>query len=79
LKASRSTILINAATRERLKRHGLKGETYDEVINKLCEFYERHKDSVEKHKIAVAALAGVGATALSVLVSDSLNAAFIFC
>lgn len=30
-----STILIKGATRERLKHRGTKGETYDNLINRL--------------------------------------------
>jgi hypothetical protein len=34
---SKSTILVNTRTRERLKYQGRKGETYDELINKLID------------------------------------------
>ena len=33
----KSTILIKGATRERLKHLGAKGETYDNLINRLLD------------------------------------------
>ena len=33
----KSTILIKGATRERLKHRGIKGETYDNLINRLLD------------------------------------------
>ena len=33
----KSTILIQSATRERLKQIGRKGQSYDELINELLE------------------------------------------
>lgn len=33
----KSTILIKDTTRERLKNRGIKGETYDSLINRLLD------------------------------------------
>lgn len=32
-----TTIRVEKETRERLKQHGLKGETYNEIIKKLLD------------------------------------------
>jgi len=32
-----TTISISEKTRDKIKEFGLKGETYDDIINKLCE------------------------------------------
>jgi len=32
-----TTIQLNKATRDELKKHGIKGETYDEIIRRLLE------------------------------------------
>jgi len=37
------TIRISKETRERLKALGRKGETYDDVIARLIEFYEKER------------------------------------
>lgn len=34
---SKSTILVETRTRERLKHQGRKGQTYDELINRLID------------------------------------------
>ena len=36
-----TTIQINKDTRDQLKKHGMKGETYDEIIKKLLENYKK--------------------------------------
>ena len=33
----KTTISIDEDTRERLKKHGVKGDTYDDILNKLME------------------------------------------
>jgi len=38
-----ATIRISKEVRERLKALGRKGETYDDVIMRLIEFYERER------------------------------------
>ncbi|MFH1722729.1 MAG: hypothetical protein ABH950_09025 [Candidatus Altiarchaeota archaeon] len=43
-----TTIPVTSSTRERLKRFGHKGETYDELILKLLEAAE-YKDILETH------------------------------
>lgn len=39
----RTTIVVDTATRDKLKRFGVKGETYEEIILKLMKFYEAKK------------------------------------
>lgn len=41
----KSTILIKGATRERLKHRGVKGETYDNLINRLLDDEEEKSES----------------------------------
>lgn len=36
----RTTIVVDTNTREKLKKFGSKGETYEEIILKLIESYE---------------------------------------
>ena len=36
-----TTIQINVATREELKKHGIKGETYDDIITRLLELAKK--------------------------------------
>lgn len=38
------TIRIRASTREKLKAIGRKGETYDDIINRLIEEHGRDKE-----------------------------------
>lgn len=35
---------IRKTNRERLKKFGYKGEFYDDIIVRLMDFYEEHKD-----------------------------------
>ena len=48
-----TTIQIETSTREELKKYGIKGEKYDEIIKRLVElarrqeFYERQKRILE--------------------------------
>ena len=42
-----STILIRITTRERLKQMGKKGQTYEEIIDRLLRHNENKKDSLE--------------------------------
>jgi len=48
-----TTVLVKRETRDRLKKYGFKGETYDEIVNRLIEtaerqmFYERQKRILE--------------------------------
>lgn len=44
-----STILIRNDTRERLKRVGHKGQTYDELINKLLDLRSKKIESLDLH------------------------------
>jgi hypothetical protein len=41
------TILIKNRTRERLKQAGVKGQTYDELINQLID---TRKKSIDSHE-----------------------------
>jgi len=36
-----TTIQITKQTRDELKKHGIKGETYDEIIKKLLELAKK--------------------------------------
>ena len=38
-----TTIKITDETKIKLKKIGIMGETYDDVINRLIDFYEAHK------------------------------------
>jgi len=40
----KTMIDINVTTRDRLKKAGYMGDTYDFVINKLLDFWDKHKD-----------------------------------
>jgi len=52
--AATTTIQLTTDTRERLKSKGVKGETYDQIINRLLEaeeklgFYEETYDMLHK-------------------------------
>jgi len=41
-------IPIKKSTRERLKKVGRKGETYDQIINKLIDIFEKKQVRFEK-------------------------------
>jgi len=43
----RVTVKIGRSTRERLKEFGRKGETYDEILNRLMDHEERHLAGTE--------------------------------
>lgn len=43
-----TTILIRHVTLERLKQIGLKGQTYDDLINELIYFRDRTQDSLDQ-------------------------------
>jgi len=36
---AKTTIIVSTETRERLRRLGRKGETYDDIINRLIDAY----------------------------------------
>ena len=38
-----TVIQLKRKTRDRLKAHGKKGETYNDIINNLCQFAEDFK------------------------------------
>jgi hypothetical protein len=37
-----TTVKVQKKTRDRLTRLGNKSETYDDIINRLMNFYEKH-------------------------------------
>ncbi len=39
----KTTIVVDTATRDKLKKFGIKGETYEEIILKLMKHYEVSK------------------------------------
>lgn len=41
-----TTIQINKATRDELKKHGIKGETYDEIIRRLLELANKKPKTI---------------------------------
>ena len=42
--AKQTTVQLEPGTRDRLKQAGVKGETYDQVMNRLLDFWEQeHK------------------------------------
>jgi hypothetical protein len=43
-----STILVKNGTRERLKRTGYKGQSYDELINRLLDLKSNKRDSLDR-------------------------------
>jgi len=40
---SRTTIVVDTSTRDKLKKFGTKGETYEEIILRLMKHYEVSK------------------------------------
>lgn len=40
---SRTTIVVDTSTRDKLKKFGTKGETYEEIILRLMKHYEMSK------------------------------------
>lgn len=40
---TKTTILIESETRDKLRHIGRKMETYDDILNKLIRMYERHE------------------------------------
>ncbi|MGH9972990.1 MAG: DUF7557 family protein [Nitrososphaeraceae archaeon] len=40
---ARTTIVVDTSTRDKLKRFGIKGETYEEIILRLMNHYEASK------------------------------------
>jgi hypothetical protein len=40
---SKTTIVVDTSTREKLKKFGSKGETYEDIILRLMKFYEGAK------------------------------------
>ena len=39
-------MVIEAKTKERMAAYGKKDETYNDIINMLLDFYEKHKECV---------------------------------
>jgi hypothetical protein len=50
---SKTTILVEKQTREELRKRGIKGQTYDQVISDLL----RSKDSPEKSQNSIKRIA----------------------
>jgi predicted CopG family antitoxin len=42
---TRTTVLVESSTRERLKKIGKKGQSYDDLINELID--SKNKDSLD--------------------------------
>ena len=45
----KTSIGINKETRSRLRRHGIVGETYDSVINRLMDKQEKKEAYIDQH------------------------------
>jgi len=45
-----TTVSVRRTTKKRLDEHGMKGVTYDEIINKILDENERYQD--EKQQLA---------------------------
>ena len=43
-----TTIAIRKKTRTRLRKFGFKGELYDDILNKLMDFYEQHFEEAKE-------------------------------
>jgi len=41
-----TTIQISKATRDELKKHGIKGDTYDEIIRRLLELANKSSKAI---------------------------------
>ena len=39
----RTTLVVDTSTRDKLKKFGVKGETYEDIILKLMKYYEAKK------------------------------------
>jgi hypothetical protein len=37
----RTTLVVDTSTRDKLKQFGSKGETYEDIIKKLMDYYEK--------------------------------------
>ena len=48
MQEKRTTIALNTATRERLRRLGHKGETYDDIINRLLSIGQEDLEAIEE-------------------------------
>jgi hypothetical protein len=42
------TLKISPETHIKLLKIGTKSETFDEIISRLCDFWERYKDVIER-------------------------------
>jgi predicted CopG family antitoxin len=42
---AKTTILIETQTREELRKLGIKGESYDDIIRRLMKFWRQSKDT----------------------------------
>jgi hypothetical protein len=43
---ARTTIVLDTKIRDKLKQYGTKGDTYEDIVVKLMEFYDTH--SIDK-------------------------------
>ena len=41
-KSEFTTLAVRKKTRDRLKKFGIKGDLYDDIVNKLMDFYEEN-------------------------------------
>lgn len=47
----RTTISLETETRDRLKQLGRKGETYDELVNRLIDHFEEAQEAEDEEEI----------------------------
>ena len=46
---NKTTIQVSKATRDRLKRHGRMGESYDDLLNRIMDFLEKLSTSDKRY------------------------------
>ncbi|MDQ6864178.1 MAG: hypothetical protein M3044_10170 [Thermoproteota archaeon] len=44
----KSSVAVEETTRKRLDSYGQRHETYDQIINRVLDFYDQYKDKAKK-------------------------------
>ena len=47
---NKGTVLIKVITKERLKKSGFKGQTYDQIINELLDLKSEHEQLLREQR-----------------------------
>ena len=50
LQENKGTVLIKDLTKERLKKSGFKGQTYDQIINELLDLKLEHEQLLREQR-----------------------------